>query len=596
MTVTVFFVGAGAAVSQATPRVTSVSFTNSPTTGDTYGFAARTDVRVDFDDNIQVAYPGSPQLALEVGSKIRQASYSFYGGPSVYFVYLVQAEDVDNDGIGVPADALSSNGASITHASDRSVSAVLEHGAVAADGARRVDGSEVAPPRIVSWFVQESPRSDDTYGPGEQNYAAFEFDRAVTVTGEPRLPIRVGERLRETTSWAHGVDSGFLDPLGTKLRLFYTVQPEDRDSDGISFAANSLTVPGGSITLLDRPDISANLEHGAVPDDPTRKVDGSLGAKVTSVSVVSSPDSGDTYTLGEAVEIALELDSPATFCGSGIQQPELTLEIGARRRQARRSGRLSCQASSLTFSYDIRPNDLDSDGVSIPENALTFNGRPLDLSDSSHEAVASDPDHKVDGSIAVAPKITGVSISNRPQRAGDNGGFPLYGDTYGVGAEIAVAVEFDKPVDVTGARPEVALKIGERMRPASLLRDRPQAGRIIRFFYVVQSDDADGDGIGIPADSLTLNGGTLTILGDASTDAILSHDAVTSEFKVDGQTVSPPRLLYSRIFINSGPLDGQTYGFGERIWPLAWLDGRPAVTGAPEVSLRIGSRTRRASH
>ena len=583
------FVWTGEATAQTAPTVTSASFTDSPVSGDTYGFAARIQARVDFDQDVVVG--GSPRLALEVGSRTRHASYYYYSGASIFFVYLVQAEDMDSDGIGIPANALSLNGA-ITLASDRSVSAALEHGAVAGGNGRKVDGSAVAAPQIVSWYFQQSPRIGDTYGAGEEIYAAFEFDRSVTVTGEPRLPIQVGARRRETTRWAHGPNSGFADPLGTKLRLFYTVQEEDLDRDGISFPANSLTVVGGSVTLVDRPDIPADLSHGAVADDPARKVDGSLKAGITSVSFVDGPESGDTYTLGETIQLLVEFDESVTL----DQRVRLGVAIGTRTRQASIARGTSLRGESLTFEYLVQAADLDGDGTSIPSDAFTLNGASVNA-DLSHEAVAPDPSRKVDGSIAVVPKIASVSIRSRPRRAGDGNGFPVLGDTYGVGEAIVVSVDFDKPVRPTGRLPQVAVAIGGSSRQATYsTHSAVGAYRTIAFEYVVQADDMDSDGIGVPANALTLNGGTITMQGDISIVADLTHDAVAGEHKVDGSAVHAPRILWGVYgFGVSPPANGEAFGRGETIEVSLLLDRRVEISGDPRVSLQVGTRTRQAS-
>ncbi|MCY3968720.1 MAG: putative Ig domain-containing protein [Acidobacteria bacterium] len=585
MTMVASFVSAGVAVSQTAPRVVSVSFANEPVSGDTYGFAARIQLQVDFDQDVVVI--GSPRLALEVGSTLRQASYYYYSGATVHFVYLVQADDMDGDGITIPADALS--GATITLASDGSVSAALEHGAVAGGSGRKVDGSSVDEPRIVSWYIQGSPRTGDTYGLGEEIYAAFEFDRGVTVTGEPRLPIQIGERTRNTTRWAHGVGSGFLDPLGTKLRLFYTVQAEDLDSDGISFAANSLTVDGGSIALAGRSDVLANLNHGAVADDPTRKVDGSLGPKVTGVSFTGSPDSGDTYTLGETIQVLVELDQSVRF----DRRTRLALAIGERTRQAALDRAASSVGMSATFEYLVQPADLDADGISIPANAMTLEGAAV-TADLSHEAVASDPDRKVDGTVAVAPKIANVTFTSRPWRAGDGNGFPVYGNTYGLGEAIVVAVDFDKPVRATG-NPQVTIAVGGSTRQATFT-GRVFPYRRIILEYVVEAGDTGSGAISIPRNALTLNGGAITMQGDASIVADLRHDEVAGEHEVDGSAGDAPRVLYGAfgVFL-TGPADADAYRRGETIEAGVFLDRRVEVSGEPQLALEIGARTRRAS-
>ena len=210
MTMVASFVSAGVAVSQTAPSVASVSFTNDPTSGDTYGLAARIDVRVDFDRDVQVAYTGSPQLALEIGASTRLARYWYYSGRSVYFVHIVVAEDFDSDGIGIPANGLRLDGASITLATDSAVRADVSHDAVADDSTRKVDGTIVSAPRVDGVFFPDDqpPRDGETYGPGEEIAASVSFDKAVSVTGMPQLVIQVGSQSREnhalaprTTPW-----------------------------------------------------------------------------------------------------------------------------------------------------------------------------------------------------------------------------------------------------------------------------------------------------------------------------------------------------------------------------------------------------------
>ena len=84
------------------------------------------------------------------------------------------------------------------------------------------------------------------------------FDRAVRATGSPRVALTVGTQTRHATYSSWGGQ-------------------RDRDQDGISIAANALSLNGGTIRATDgTPD--ADLTHGAAPADPNRKVDGSRTA------------------------------------------------------------------------------------------------------------------------------------------------------------------------------------------------------------------------------------------------------------------------------------------------------------------------------
>ena len=319
--------------------------------------------------------------------------------------------------------------------------------------------------------------------------------------------------------------------------------------------------------------------------------------KVTGVSFVGSPDIGDTYTLGEAIEVLVEFDQRVA-----LSRPlTLKLEIGVRTRQASHYGAIHGQ--SFTFEYLVQTADLDGDGISVPANALMLNGGTVQAAtsvgtdaDLRHEAVAVDPVRKVDGSIAVAPKISKVYVRSRPKRAGEGNGFPVYGDTYELGEAIVVGVDFDKPVRPTGAL-QVALDIGGRRRKASYSTySRANAYRTITFDYEVQPGDLDRDGITLPANALSLNGGAIAMQGDVSIAANLTHDAVAGEHKVDGGAVSPPRILYGAFGIYAlAPADSESYRRGETIEVTVLLDRRVDIVGEPQVTLEVGESTRQAS-
>ena len=94
------------------PPVRSVTYTHAPdpASGDTYGRGERIQVLVEFDRAVTVA--GTPQIALRIGTRKRQASYfpiHFVDlGSSVYFTYTVQETDRDVDGISILANSLPS--------------------------------------------------------------------------------------------------------------------------------------------------------------------------------------------------------------------------------------------------------------------------------------------------------------------------------------------------------------------------------------------------------------------------------------------------------------------------------------------------------
>ena len=138
----------------------------------------------------------------------------------------------------------------------------------------------------------------------------------------------------------------------------------------------------------------------------------------------------------------------------------------------------------------------------------------------TQEAVPADAGRKVDGSRVTAPRISEISYFG-----------PSRGRTYRRDQRIQVLVEFDRAVSVTGV-PQIALTIGTETRWAHFLPIHPwefiDPESTIFFCHTVRQEDRDTDGISIPANALSLNGGAIRLAGDAETDAVLIHAAVST--------------------------------------------------------------------
>ena len=107
---------------------------------------------------------------------------------------------------------------------------------------------------------------------------------------------------------------------------------------------------------------------------------------------------------------------------------------------------------------------------------------------------------------------------------------------------------FDRVVGVTGT-PQLGLHIGGRTRPAAYVSG---AGtEVLSFRYVVQAADRDADGIHIPANALTWNGGSIRAGG---VDAVRTHAAVAVDpsRKVDGGVSASVTLRPARLDVPEG--------------------------------------------
>ena len=554
------------------PAVSSIAFRGSPARGDTYGLGETVEVSVRFDR--AVAATGQPQVALTIGTQTRHATLSSWSRQSLYFSYTVQEEDRDEDGVSIPANTLVLNGGTIT-VDDGTTDADLTHEPVADARGSKVNGSLTTQPRVTDISFSSSPARDNTYELGETIEVRVAFDRAVAATGKPQVALTIGTQTRHATlsSWSR-----------QSLQFSYSVQEEDRDEDGISIAANALLPNGGTIRAAVGT-TQVDLTHGAVAAERRSNVNGELVAppRVRDIALLSSPVRGDTYEVGEEVEVVVEFDRAVTATG----KPHVALTIGTETRQATFFG---WSRQSLFFKYAVQEADRDQDGISIAANSLSLNGGTVKAADGTtdadltHEAVAADRRSKVNGGLITPPSVWGIAFDSSPAR----------GTTYELGETIDVRVEFDRAVMVTGS-PQVALTIGSQTRQA-VYSPSWRGPRYAHFSYAVQEGDRDDDGISIAANALALNEGTIKHAGDRTTDADLTHGAVAANptRKVNGSLVTRPvvRAIYPDNHIP--PATGDTYVRGERVRVWVEFDRDVTVTGRPLVALTIGSQTRQA--
>ena len=554
------------------PAVEGISLVSSPASGDTYELGETVELKVEFDGAITIT--GNPQVALTVGTRTRYATYNGWGPASLYFNYTVQPGDRDEDGISIAANALELSGATIT-ATDGTTSADLTHPEMGADDGGKVDSSLVTPPRVTAVSLISSPGRGDTYVLGEEIEVQVEFDRAVTVTGDSRLPLTIGSGTRDAAYFSAWQEDRYL--------LFvYAVQAGDRDEDGISIAANALVVDGASITATDGM-TAADLTHAAVTPVSGGKVNGSRDVtppRVTNIAVISSPERSDAYRLGETVEVMVEFDGAVKATGD----PRLALIIGTRERYATFSG---WGNDTLYFSYTVQTGDQDDDGIGIAANALHPSGGAITAADGvtaavlTHAAVVPAGVARVTTSDVTPPRVREIRFAYSPARGG----------TYELGETVEVEVEFDRAVESTGD-PQVTLTVGTQTRYAAF---SGYGSDTLYFEYTVQAGDRDNDGIGIEANALVLNGGTITAV-DGTTTADLSHDALAGGGgrMVDGSQITPPGV--SDIYFVSSPARGDTYELGETIELVVEFDRVVTVTGSPRVALAIGAQTRYAAY
>ena len=168
------------------PRVATggVRIESDPDAHDSYGVGEEIEVAVGFTDDVTVdTTSGTPRVALTVGSNTRYADYSASDSSAdeLAFVYEVRADDHDQNGVSIDADALELNGGAIHKDGDTSTNAVLDHAALDADSDHRVNRDPIIVSDGVS-VISSPVAATDTYGLGEVIEIEVEFSAAVDAT------------------------------------------------------------------------------------------------------------------------------------------------------------------------------------------------------------------------------------------------------------------------------------------------------------------------------------------------------------------------------------------------------------------------------
>ena len=540
------------------PTVSSVTLASTPTSNDTYYLGEVVTARVTFSETITVT--GKPQLILSIGDNTRTANYSASSGSSVDFTYTTQSTDRDSDGISIAANSLALNSGTIKD--DAGNNATLTHVALAADSKQKVDG---VAPTVSSVTLASTPTSNDTYYLGEVVTARVTFSETVTVTGAPQLTLSIGDNTRTANYSSHS---------GSSVDFTYTTQSTDRDSNGISIAANSLALNSG--TIQDSYGNKANLAHTAVAANSSHQVNG--GAPVIwAIGVMSSPGSDETYTPGDTVLITVIFSETVKGTGS----PELTVTMGDSTGTA---DFYAYSGSFVYFTYKVQSGDGDGENVSFAANSLALNGATIRDSDGNDAAIAHDTFpgvsfHRVDGT---APTVNSVSLASTPAN----------GDAYGSGEVVTVRATFSEAVTVTGKPQFRVLFSSVSSNDPRYATYSASSGANVDFTYTVQSGDSDPDGIVIGnTNAIVLKGGA--IRDSVGNDATLTNSvlAAQSKHKVDG--VAP---TVSKVQLTSTPASGDTYRKGEVVTARVTFSETVTVTGAPQLTLSIGDSTRTASY
>ena len=131
---------------------------------------------------------------------------------------------------------------------------------------------------------------------------------------------------------------------------------------------------------------------------------------IQGVAVTSEPGEDGGYGLNSEIEVELTFSEGVSATGT----PQLTLDVGGRRRTAGYSG-AGTGTGQLLFTYTVAEGDADTDGIAVVANSLALNGGTIRSTQGSvdasltHAALQADG-HLVDG-IAPTVRLEGVDAA-----------------------------------------------------------------------------------------------------------------------------------------------------------------------------------------
>ena len=573
-------------------RAISTKITSSPDSGDTYRYGESIDFSITFSAPLEVE--GSRHLSLRVGSDDnsawRGANYkSGSGTNTLTFGYTVQSADLDTDGASMLGTwtedgilhGLGGSGTIKVKGTDTVVTPTFN--GLSNQSGHKVNGQPY--PKTISITSTPISRSD-TYGRDEVIQVSVNFDQNVDA-GEGAIAI-----LRIGSVWRQG-HAQYASGSGTDTLVFeYTVLERHMDSNGVdAFLPHGLDIKAAGTEVAYQPNPGGvTLSMG---EDSKHKVDGSLvtvdttAPTVSSISFVALPGPGDDETYGAGDWVAVHVTFSESVLVTGA--PQIELNIGDAARQAEYGhgpGGLTVDPTAqsiayptVVFGYTVQESDVDSDGISIGANKITLNGGTIkDEADNNvtltHDAVAADSGHKVEGTDETAPTVSSVAITSDPQSD----------HTYRAGDTIQITVTFSENMVVTGA-PQLEMNMYGSNPAARQASYSSTSGAVVVFTYSVEAGDLASDGLDIEANKLTLNEGT--IQDEAGNDAVLTHSALTADpdHFVDGRDTTAPTV--SSVAITSDPGSDHTYRTGDTIQITVTFSEDVVVTGAPQLELNM---------
>ena len=383
-------------------------------------------------------------------------------------------------------------------------------------------------PSVSSVSITSSPGGDNTYATGDTITVSLTFSEAVTVTGTPHVVVDIGEQPRNFKYSGDGSSA-------TDHPFSYTVLVGDRDLDGVSLLANSLTLNGGAIQATDD-STNTTLTHSAMTF-ANHKVE----TEVVLMSNLGQPDAPNAITISatSSAEATIRL-----VAGTSFDINAITLDVTTPSDTLNVTVKLVDINSPLYLNYTYtgsvtttglqtftlsEPSEMKFGNVGLPPGRLggglgAFTTYQVEIHGSGAGSVelAGTTSETSDPGAVSGISFPGTLNVLKPQMrlSGHEGMIPnlIYADVvssppngsaYAAGDRIDLLFVFSQNVDIEdGHVVPIWLGNGAQHRREARLGTGLYIDYVYLIFsYTVQAGDTDTDGIYIGADPLGDNAG-----------------------------------------------------------------------------------------
>ena len=421
-----------------------------------------------------------------------------------------------------------------------------------------------------------STKQNGSYNAGNSIPITVAFNKAVTVSGSPKLQLETGATDRFAT---------FATGSGTNTLTFnYLVQSGDSSGDLDYLSTSALTLNGG--TIRDSANINANISLPAPGSSNSLGANKNIIISTTNpvVSIVSSPNANGAYHAGNSIAITVKFSEPVSVTGT----PRIQLETGTTDRQVNYAS--GSGTNTLTFNYLVQSGDSTNDLDYLSATSLTLNGGTIkDTATNTKNASLTLPAPGALNSLGAnknilidtaSPVVTNVTATTA------NG-------AYNAGDTIAITITFSQGVIVTGT-PQLLLETGTTDRQSNYASGSSTS--TLTFNYIVAPGDSTGDLDYLTNTSLTLNGGSIKDAVTNTNSAALTLPAPGAAGSLGAnRNIVIDAVAPTVTNVSSTNADG-SYNVGQNIAITITFSENVNVSGTPRLLLETGSTDRFANY